>query len=102
MVPGPFFQPILILQTNFDLEQWSQTHGQQAACGPQDALVRPANITITDKIINFDQIKLISRAFRVNCSPQKLVSNKLRSSEHFFFGMWFSDNFEFETPDLDQ
>ncbi len=25
---------------------------------------------------------------------------KLRPAEHFFFGMWPSDKFEFETPDI--
>ncbi len=86
--------------TRDDLEQGSQTRGPLAAFGPLDAFVRPANISKIGKIISFDQIKLILSAFLVICGPQKLVS-KLRPAEHFFCGMWPSDKFEFETPDLE-
>ena len=54
------------------LEQGSQTRGPRAACGPPDALVRPANTSKNNKNIKFDQIKLILRAFLVNCGPKKL------------------------------
>jgi hypothetical protein len=38
-------------------DQGSQTRGPHvAACGPQDAFVRPANIYKTDKRMNLDQI----------------------------------------------
>jgi hypothetical protein len=37
------------------------------------------------------------KLFIVNCGLQKLFSNKLRPAEQFFFGMWPSDKFEFET-----
>jgi hypothetical protein len=41
------------------------------------------------------------RAFLVNCGPQELFTDKLRPAKHFFFGMWPSHKFEFETPGLD-
>ncbi len=34
------------------------------------------------------------------CGPQKLFSIKLRPAEHYSFGMWPADQFEFKTPDL--
>ncbi len=78
-----------------DLEQGSQTRG------PPDAFVRPAITLKNDKSIKFDQIYLILTAFLVNCGLEKLVSFKLRPAKHFFSKMWFSDQFEFETPDLE-
>ncbi len=72
--------------------QGSQTRG------PPDAFVRPANIPKDDKIIVVDQILLILRSFLVNCRQQKLIFLKMRPEELFFFGMWPSDKFEFETP----
>ncbi len=55
------------------------------------------SIPKTVKIINFNQIWLILRAFLVNWGTQKLFSNKLRLAEHFFFRIWPFDKFEFET-----
>ncbi len=66
------------------LTQGSQTRGPQAACGPPDAFVRPANTSKNDKSVKFDQIWLILRAFLVNCGPQKLSSYEQRPTEHFF------------------
>jgi hypothetical protein len=78
-----------------DVDQDSQSRG------PPDVLVRPANTSKNDKSIKFDQIRLIFRGFLVYCGPQKLFSYKLRPAEHFFSRMWPSDQFEFETPDVD-
>ncbi len=77
------------------IDQGSQTRG------PPDAFVRPASISKTENIVNFDQIQLILRAFLVNCGPQELFSDKLRPAKHCFFGMWPSHKFEFETPGID-
>jgi hypothetical protein len=68
---------------------------QMYSCGPRTPQKN-------DKSIKFDQIKLILRAFLVNFGPQKLFSYKLRPAEHFFSRMWPSDQFEFETPALDE
>ncbi len=62
--------------------------------------LKPANIPKHDKIINFDQIQFILRAILVNCGPQNLFSKKLWPAENFFFGMWPSDEFQYETPAL--
>ncbi len=45
---------------------------KQALCVPPDVFVWPANIPKNDKIMNFDQIQLILRAFLGNCGLQKL------------------------------
>ncbi len=50
----------------------SQTRGLRAASGPPNAFVRPANMPENDKIIDFDQIYFILKAFLVNRGPQKL------------------------------
>ncbi len=74
------------------LRSWSSkagvsSHGRQATCGPPDAFVRLANIPKNDKIINFNQIHIILKAFLVNCRQQKFFfSKKLRPVEHF--GIW--------------
>jgi hypothetical protein len=72
----------------------------RAACGPPYAFARPANVSKTDKIIKVDTILLMMRAFLVNCGPQKLFFNKQQPTEHFFFVMWPSYEYEFETPAL--
>jgi hypothetical protein len=38
----------------------------------------------TDKMIKFEQIQLIFRAFLVICCPHKLFSIQLRHMKHFF------------------
>ncbi len=63
--------------------QGSQTCGLRAVCGPPVAFARPANMSKTDKIQNFDQIWPILRAFLINCGPQKIFSIKLWPTEHF-------------------
>ncbi len=45
------------------LGQGSQKRGPRAACDTPDAFVRPTNIPKTEKIINFDQIKLVLITF---------------------------------------
>jgi hypothetical protein len=50
--------------------------------------------------MNLDNFSLYLRAFLVNCGRKSFFSNKLRPMDYFFFGMWPSDKFEADTPDL--
>jgi hypothetical protein len=34
--------------------------------------------------------------------PARAFSDELRPAKHFFFGMWPSHKFEFETPELER
>jgi hypothetical protein len=65
---------------------------------PSSVFVRPANILKTDNIINLAYFQ----SFSSYLQPAKVfMSILLRPAEHFLFGMWTTDQFEFETFDLD-
>ncbi len=91
---------LMLRQLTDPLTQGSQKRGPWAACGPPNAFVRPASISKTENIINFGQIQLIFGNFSCKLWLARAFSDKLRPAKHFFFGMWPSHEFEFETPAL--
>ncbi len=60
----------------------------------QGSQTRGPRISKPEKSVNFS---IIWDLFKFFCDPQKLFSIKLRPAEHYSFGMWSSDQFEFET-----
>ncbi len=82
---------------------WVQTSSlksrgfQHAARGPPDTFVQPVNNSKNNKIINFEQIQLICKAFILKCGPQKLFTRKLRPGDISSWEMRNFDRFEFET-----